>query len=796
MSVRHLAIVGGLFVVLLVSPLAAALLAPVALPTEAPATETSSERSEPPASFPPMRMPFHHPLLNADPHVWLPVLAQTGQMEEAVKAAQEEAETFFDLYPLGDTNGDGLADYVLETTVVTESEPIEECYDDFDGQYCYEYTDMVYDVELQAISGGSYAPLWTLAVPDGSYWYPIGDVDRDGVEDIIVESSEGTSEGGSPVPNLPLPAYYDRYAYEGTFHATIVSGATGAPLVTKDAPFSVAFTYAYAGFLASVSMHEYEFEFTAIEPIREGPAGVDLVKLVIKYDYKGAHAVLAGVSVYTVTAATEVERSDLAGKVLWTASVKDDDVPLLPVDNRDYTGDGVADVLFGSYASGARVSVMGTVPPTAKPLVILLDGKDGSEAWRHDGDTFFGATTTSPVGKIRGETRDVALHIFEMGPNYAMKSETVRFLDGKTGKEVSSVVSTDDVLLASEFADATGDGKEEMFLLTHKPYQGGGPADDLGMAESYEYTPPTWGVAKADLSYLWSAEGEDDYYMPMMYGFYGGFYGLDENPDFNGDGVPDMMRYSGYGFHRHHFFDEDTEEPRIEAISGATGEELWSVAQEVAMFEFAPVGDVDGDGGDDLARVRWAVPDRGEADEFNHYPGHLDLLRGSDAELFWSKLIFHPDAFPNATGDWITVHAVNAGDVDGNGIADVLLSMNAQSDDYCCGVVFFEEDCCEEEALLTSRHAESESSVIEKGPDDAGEPFRLALVIEGASAETLMAYPEVPFSEEGGIEAGPASIAVEATTRDEGEHGLLPGFEWLGALVAVGLLALVRRRRG
>lgn len=785
-------VVLGTLVLMFAAPVVAAV--PLELPSAGPTASADDAAAPSRWTFAPQGLPFQHPLWNVPLSVWMPTLIATQDWSEAAEAADEWSQTTRDLLPLGDANGDGKADYIVSTTTITESTDEMECYEELGGEHCYESWDYQRETVLGATAGGSYQSLWTLEIPDETYWYPAGDVDRDGVPDLMLESetNDGTEGVGLPVP------YVGAWRYEetGMSHYRLVSGATGADLLKMDVPYRYSVTEAGAGFLAGAYAWDYELDIGHLAPVREGPAGVDVFRLTIHDTTAYASAVVVYDRVSINSVVSSVERYDLAGKAKWTASASDPVAMLTVVDNRDMNGDGVSDVLFGPVEETVvSANVEGATPPVSKPVVVLIDGKTGAEAWRYEDDPFLGITMATGIGRLQGKTFDVGLYLVEVGPQGDMTREELRFLDGGSGAEIGSATSTTDLFFASPFADATGDGKDEVLLIRMPKYD-----DSLVNTVETEEDSVAFGVATKDLEYLWSInEGDDDYwyYEDLYYfGTFGG--GMYEPPDFDGDDVPDFLRYDWRSEFR--FGRGGNDKPTVRALSGATGAELWSVEREAGTFEFQPVGDVDGDGGDDLAAVRFDLPNDGEMDEFNHYPGHLDLLRGRDAEQFWTKLIFHPDAFPDAAGEWLSVMAVGGGDVDGNGVDDVLLSLNAESDSYCCGVVIFVDECCEERDAgrdrlgLTARVPQNESEPDDEDDEDAP-PFQLALVVEGATGDTLMMYPETPFFREQVVEAGPASIAVEPEPEPK-ENGMLPGFDAaLIAAAAVAVSLVLRRRR-
>ena len=87
---RRVGSIGILFVVLMISPVAAAL-APV--PAIAPLPTATDEGGEQDDALPQPQVHFYHPLLNADPLAWMPVLALTGEMDEAAEAAAAASVT-------------------------------------------------------------------------------------------------------------------------------------------------------------------------------------------------------------------------------------------------------------------------------------------------------------------------------------------------------------------------------------------------------------------------------------------------------------------------------------------------------------------------------------------------------------------------------------------------------------------------------------------------------------------------------------------------------------------------------
>lgn len=133
--------------------------------------------------------------------------------------------------------------------------------------------------------------------------------------------------------------------------------------------------------------------------------------------------------------------------------------------------------------------------------------------------------------------------------------------------------------------------------------------------------------------------------------------------DTDGDGIADMLL-------RQQTLDPRAEH-RMSLRSGVDGREIWFI-ENVRDMDLLPVGDVDGDGGQDLLFIEWfqyeyAAPIYTPFTNVTHSP--LKIFSGTTGELLWRDESF------SAVIDLVVViqNAVRNGlpDLDGDGVAEI-----------------------------------------------------------------------------------------------------------------------------
>lgn len=701
----------------------------------------AAANAEPTAPRTPWRTPHGgDPLTLADPYVWIPVLLETGYIDEAAAAAADALQQYYYLVPVGDANGDGNADYLVETERVNwEAAEIGE--------------DPV-GVTLTLMAGGMEQPLWERALPDRSYWYPFEDVNGDNVTDFVVvlqEESHGTSVGENV---LVAGAQRFEYAFPLTYEVT--DGSTGKPIFGKPVEEHLTVTYAYAFSPASwVDVSAWTLEWSFLVPLPPGQQrGADLVT--IEKDSKDVWAItsLTFDVLWRTSVATKLERLDATGKSVWTVSLGDPEWVTFPVDNQDYTGDDIPDwVVQSSHPlqwTYVYTDVGGLWIPLEEARVQLVNGATGQVAWTYKTDPFLGIAFALPGGKADDAHGAILLHAWGSEADSAAGFGTrITRINGATGDPVSTVRMEGRAAAAIQFADVDHDGRDE--LLTLKVRTTGTILTGIDFSDSADLA-----VAKSDLSPVWSQTRPLDS-LDIILSEYPSLL-----PDFDADGVPDLplLQSGGDSF-------------AIAVLSGVTGAELWKYEFDYhRVSSLFPLSDVNRDGGAELGVITFDVPKGADFDtDYAQFPGHLAILRGGDLELIWKKQIHVPSANPGFHADGgVMAWAETLGDTNGNGAND--LAVMVRGWDFILEGIPVAQDDHEADGPETN-------------------PLSFALLLEGLDGSTLHSYPDEFGS--GSSQLGKAATVQNAP---EAPSGFLPGFE--ATFAALGIVAsglLLRHRR-
>ena len=358
----------------------------------------------------------------------------------------------------------------------------------------------------------------------------------------------------------------------------------------------------------------------------------------------------------------------------------------------DVSGDGIPDLLVGSTGAvfqnipsarllqlpGGQLLQMLTNPTGATGLGRALDRVGDFDG---DGDQDFvlgstaGATIFSDEGDVLGQIASPALSIFGAGavavagpgdvdgdgvPDVALGNGTngasfngrIALYSGADGSLIAEVLGAlgDELGLAVvDVPDRTGDGVRDLWVSA--------PAIDLsGLTNVGEVRL----LSGADLSLVSSLHGDVE--TNELFGTT-----LDADGDFDHDGVNDLAVGGAGG--------------TMYIVSGATGLELArqvsTMPQPSLYASFA--GDADGDGHEDyLAREPFyfdsPVPPI-------QPPGRVRLYSGASGVLLWQQI----GTVPNGL---LGMNAAGAGDVNGDGFADVAFTEASGDADTSSGTVY------------------------------------------------------------------------------------------------------------
>jgi hypothetical protein len=629
-------------------------------------------------------------------------------------------------------------------------------------------------VKLSARSGAdSSVGLWTYDLPRNAYYYLLRDITGDGVDELVVEVSQASSCDGVSQGVIFVGAYQ----YDCTIPSkyVVVSGADGKDLFQLDAMFEYAVRVVYASpLVAGVYSFSMTYAYGFLVRSGTGPAaGVDIVHHRYEYDDTWAFAVLLSAYVSRSASTTAIDHYDATGKKLWSSNLDFGLRDGYLMDIADYTGDKVPDYLFtiGGSTWYARAFVTGApLPPYEETRVVLLNGANGQPAWDVTTDPYLGEGVALPGGLLQSGKRHVILHQFgfESANGFSTFGTRITTLDGATGSALDSRRFEEQLALAVEFGDADGDGADELLHL-RVPYDADEFVGDMA-------------VVKRDFSIVWTLSNvnfEESYWW---------FEAPAYLPDVNGDGMPDLLFYRPYS-------SEGGTAGELRALNGATGEPLWTYLLHHKIYWFDFVQDITGDGGSDIVLVWFDRPkapeDREARQEFNRnfnitdYPGYLELRRGKDTALAWKRIVHEPR--PEISAKHVILDVYATPDTNDNGVADVLFSLETPRCEWVVAPVEPQGDgpmgltiTCEAAQLANKTH------------------LNFALVLEGADGVTLASFPQLPPASLPQKEPAQLGEAAPVPLRNAKappakQPGLLPGFEW--ALALLGAALVLRRRR-
>lgn len=607
---------------------------------------------------PPSQAPSHRPISSNDPE--------------------------FRLSPLGDVDADGKADLLLSAR--------------------REF------VTLTALQGGSYRTLWEIDLERSEDWFALGDVTGDGIEDLVVTS---TQTGGSSVGVPPNPAVYAfESAYDTTTTYKVVSGADGKELFKKTCVATDVARGAYTDALvAGGGADAYQEEFCVLVPVLSGAfRGFDIVK--VRYSGAGASggALVGGAFAFLDGSGVSVQRVDGKGAVLWAKPLGDPVRSSWVIGVEEFTGDGIPDYAVFSGVQGATFVYTPQVDAWrwigVAPRVAVFSGRDGSLVWeeaagRPDQDSYVTAAV------LDGKGADLLVHTLDAivpGP----VDTVIARLAGATGAKLSEQRVPGHLGMVSPAADLNKDGRGDLLMLRVKASMM--PGGELDFAEE-----GTFGAVDASLKPLWE---------PLKVVQEDGWEGGPHSPDFNGDGVPEVTLH--HGVQRGN---------RATAYDGATGKSLWS--RTVARNEsgVSAIADLDGVPGMDLAIVTWEVPGGAREGGMSHfetagggdgvnaldYPGFVEVRRGTDLKLVWRKQLHDPERDPKGEAPGLIGEAFVLPDSNGNQVNELVVNLQGQAGFMGAIAIATPEEPEEPYAMMSG--------------------FGRTLVLDGADATTLVSHP-------------------------------------------------------
>jgi FG-GAP repeat/FlgD Ig-like domain/FG-GAP-like repeat len=329
----------------------------------------------------------------------------------------------------------------------------------------------------------------------------------------------------------------------------------------------------------------------------------------------------------------------------------------------DVNGDGYDDVVVGApyMHSGGTYGRVYVYHGSAAGVI-------NSPQWHVGGPDSFSyfATTVAGAGDVNGDGfSDILVGAMIYSGDVSLEGRAYLYQGSDTGLSTTPDWTDEGGQNNSDYGycvatagDVNGDGYSDV-LVTAKEYTNG--QEDEGRV--YLYLGNFSGLSPDP---TWQTEGDE---INAWYGNSAATAG-----DVNGDGfsdiivgIPNYGPYPEYG--RAVVFHGQSSAPRIEPGWVVEGDQFWAFAGQ----SVAGVGDVNGDGYDD---VMVGVPfyDHGQANE-----GAAFLYLGTHAGISWLPAWW---AEGNQVQADFGISVAGAGDVDGNGLPDILIGAPYYDDEF------------------------------------------------------------------------------------------------------------------
>jgi len=522
----------------------------------------------------------------------------------------------------GDVNGDGYSDVVVGA----------ERYDDGELNEGRAY------LYLGGPGGLSLTPSWTADcdLAGAKFGYSVaaaGDVNGDGFADVIV---------GAPAFVSGLNGAGRVFAYYGS-----ASGLSPTPSWTTDGvlqDMNLGWSVATAG-----DVNGDGFADVVIGSLRYTNGETEEGRAVV---YHGSATGLAD------TAAWSVESNDPFAEFGWCVAGAG-----------DVTGDGFADVVVG--ATGADAG--GFSSGLAYLYVGSAGGLQTGAVWSagvNQNTAFFGYSLAG-AGDINGDGyADVIVGAPRFDNGQTDEGQAFAYLGSPIGLSFAPAWSAQGDQDLSEFAisvaaagDINGDGYADVIV--------GATAYDNGEADEGRAKAYLGGASGLATSPIWTNESDQ----------LGAQFGGSVAPagDVNGDGYSDVI--VGASLYDNGEANEGRAFVYNGSASGLAASPYWTKEANQAVAEFgysvASAGDVNGDGFSDII-IGAPYFDNGEADEGRAFVFLADPLGDFNPAIIWT-------AEPNQAGAWFGASVASAGDVNGDGLSDVLVGApsydNGQTDE-------------------------------------------------------------------------------------------------------------------
>jgi hypothetical protein len=551
----------------------------------------------------------------------------------------------------GDVNGDGYDDLIVGA------------YHNDDGGFgagkAYVY--------LGSASGLSTTASWT-AAGDAAYDYfgssvaSAGDVNGDGYDDVIV-GAHGNNDGGSDAGKAYTYQNLDLWTLE-------VAKWTATGETVGD--------YFGSSVASAGDVNGDGYADVIVGAYYNDSGGNDAGKA---YLYLGSASGLSTTASWTVTGEAV---GDYFGSSVASAG--------------DVNGDGYADVIVGAYYNDSGGKDAG------KAYLYLgsASGLSTTASWTATGEgagDHFGSSVAS-AGDVNGDGHGdviVSAPNNNDGGNDAGKAYV--YLGSASGLSTTVSWTATGAMVVDYFGssvasagDVNGDGYDDVIVGAHYNDDGGGSAGKV-----YVYLGSASGLST---TVSWTATGE------AAYDYFG--KSVASAGDVNGDGYDDVIVGA-------HYNDDGGNNAGkayvyLGSASGISTNASWAAAGEAAGDYFgssvASAGDVDGDGYDDVIVSAHGNND-GSNDAGKAYV-YLGSATGLSTTVSWTET-------GEVAVDYFGSSVASAGDVDGDGYDDVIVSAHGNNDgsnDAGKAYVYGGAGYCEHGAFASEKFSMSDSNIV------------------------------------------------------------------------------------
>lgn len=544
----------------------------------------------------------------------------------------------------GDINADGVDDLILQSVDLNNGFTL-----------------------VQAVSGASLdagadaatafqKTIWQLAPNQGSVLGLVGDLDGDGVADMVI--SQAISQGAAEMQST-AEASYGTVEAQGAILFQALDGATASGSFGVE--LATSFQSQAAG-LAELGLQKASQTTGHVQPT--GTGALHQIETQVESAQASLLQDLPLDALTSVEADAVITVLDATGNVRGQIALEEPGVNPLQIAAPDLDMDGLTDTVLLEVQKAGPAQEASALVPT----VTSYTGAAVDMAWETQLDPFSGLPLLVPdVGDLNGDGHvELAFHAISQVPGNDPSGTVLTILDGASGEVMAQTESAEGLLMAAPLGGSVnGDATADVLLLE-------GTASAITSVS----------VATESLEMLWTVPIPDNA-VPLNLirdPFTDAAQGL---TDLTGDGVPDLAVANGVTAGPLASDLSATladEELVIEVFGGVDGETVWSktLPSVLAIREIA--GGAAGGSASAIAVIEGASTDTLDSGLHTVSGTSLLLLRATDgAEIFRLPLL-EADVIEqlSASGDFaLTASIEAAGDVDADGVTDLAVRVES-----------------------------------------------------------------------------------------------------------------------